>query len=122
MLEYIGSSDIRVDDSSNNFYNNHGFVGKNTKWPTANFVGDGGRKSRSSMSVTSSSQSLTPNEFGAVVTQIVVAETDVVHSGVYKCEPGAAPEAKVNVHVLDGKHFFFFFFLLLTKKIVLFAF
>jgi hypothetical protein len=32
-----------------------------------------------------------------------VAETDVQHSGSYKCEPGAAPTASVNVHVLDGK-------------------
>ena len=37
--------------------------------------------------------------------QIVVAETDVFHSGVYQCEPGSAPTAKVNVHVLDGEFF-----------------
>lgn len=40
---------------------------------------------------------------GRVMTRIVVAETDVQHSGTYKCEPGAAPTATVNVHVLDGK-------------------
>ena len=32
-----------------------------------------------------------------------MAETDVLHSGIYQCEPGAAPTAKVNVHVLDGE-------------------
>ena len=38
-----------------------------------------------------------------VVTQILIKETDVHHSGSYQCEPGASPLAKVNVHVLDGK-------------------
>ena len=38
-----------------------------------------------------------------VVTQILVPETDVHHSGTYQCEPGASPFAKVNVHVIDGK-------------------
>jgi len=36
-------------------------------------------------------------------TRIVVSDTDVQHSGTYNCEPGAAPVASVNVHVLDGK-------------------
>ena len=27
----------------------------------------------------------------------------MLHSGIYQCEPGAAPTAKVNVHVLDGE-------------------
>lgn len=38
-----------------------------------------------------------------ISTRIVVTDTDVQHSGTYKCEPGAAPVASVNVHVLDGK-------------------
>lgn len=38
-----------------------------------------------------------------VMSQILVAKTDVIHSGTYQCEPGAAPAAIVNVHVLDGK-------------------
>ena len=36
-------------------------------------------------------------------TRIVVSDTDVQHSGTYNCEPGAAPVASVNVHVIDGK-------------------
>jgi hypothetical protein len=38
-----------------------------------------------------------------VVSEIVVAETSVGHSGTYKCEPGAAPADEVLVHVIDGK-------------------
>lgn len=38
-----------------------------------------------------------------ISTRIVVTNTDVQHSGTYKCEPGSAPVASVNVHVLDGK-------------------
>ena len=38
-----------------------------------------------------------------ISTRIVVSDTDVQHSGTYNCEPGAAPVASVNVHVLDGK-------------------
>ena len=37
-----------------------------------------------------------------ISTRIVVTDTDVRHSGTYKCEPGAAPVASVNVHVLSG--------------------
>ena len=44
-----------------------------------------------------------------VVTQILVPETDVHHSGIYQCEPGASPTARVNVHVLDGKFYWFSF-------------
>ena len=40
-----------------------------------------------------------------ISTRIVVTNTDVQHSGTYKCEPGSAPVASVNVHVLDGKFF-----------------
>ena len=39
-----------------------------------------------------------------ISTRIVIEETEVKHSGSYKCEPGAAPVASVNVHVLDGKY------------------
>ena len=39
----------------------------------------------------------------SISTRIVVSDTDVQHSGTYNCEPGAAPVASVNVHVLDGK-------------------
>ena len=42
-----------------------------------------------------------------ISTRIVVTNTDVQHSGTYKCEPGSAPVASVNVHVLDGKFGFF---------------
>ena len=38
-----------------------------------------------------------------ISTRIVVSDTDVQHSGTYNCEPGAAPVASVNVHVIDGK-------------------
>lgn len=53
-------------------------------------------------------QSLTSTEADlqlhpVISTRIVVTDTDVQHSGTYKCEPGAAPVASVNVHVLDGK-------------------
>jgi len=51
----------------------------------------------------SSSVSSASSMHGQIVTQIVVAETDVSHSGTYQCEPGAAPTAKVKVHVIDGK-------------------
>ena len=61
------------------------------------YVGPEGGHLKSS--VTSSSGS---NATG-IVTQIVITDTDVHHSGVYQCEPGAAPTAKVNVHVLDGE-------------------
>ena len=47
-----------------------------------------------------------------ISTRIVVTDTDVQHSGSYKCEPGAAPVASVNVHVLDGMkkvHSFLYF-------------
>ena len=40
----------------------------------------------------------------SISTRIVVSDTDVQHSGTYNCEPGAAPVASVNVHVLDGKN------------------
>ena len=40
-----------------------------------------------------------------ISTRIVVTNTDVQHSGTYKCEPGSAPVASVNVHVLDGNVF-----------------
>ena len=46
---------------------------------------------------------LRTNPAGEVITQILVAETAVSHSGRYKCEPGAAPHDQVVVHVLDGK-------------------
>ena len=46
---------------------------------------------------------LTANRDGEIVTRIVVAETDVSHSGRYRCEPGAAPPTEVLVHVIDGK-------------------
>ncbi len=39
-----------------------------------------------------------------IMTRIVVAETDVHHSGTYSCEPGEAPRASVHVHVLDGEY------------------
>lgn len=50
-----------------------------------------------------SSEALTTNRDGVIVTRIVVAETDVSHSGRYRCEPGAAPSTEVLVHVIDGK-------------------
>ena len=37
------------------------------------------------------------------VSGVVFGETSVGHSGTYKCEPGAAPAAKVLVHVIDGE-------------------
>ena len=40
---------------------------------------------------------------GDLITRIVITETEVQHSGTYKCEPGAAPVASVQVHVLDGE-------------------
>ena len=40
---------------------------------------------------------------GDLITQIVITDTEVQHSGTYKCEPGDAPAAKVQVHVLDGE-------------------
>lgn len=40
---------------------------------------------------------------GFVVSEIVIAETSVGHSGLYRCEPGAAPPDQVLVHVIDGK-------------------
>ena len=43
-----------------------------------------------------------------ISTRIVVTDTDVQHSGTYKCEPGDAPIASVSVHVLDGKFLFAF--------------
>ena len=45
-----------------------------------------------------------PVNHSRLVTQIVVAETDVSHSGTYGCEPGDAPPAKVKVHVIDGNN------------------
>ena len=50
----------------------------------------------------SSAMSSNSNMTG-IVTQIVITDTDVHHSGIYQCEPGAAPTARVNVHVLDGE-------------------
>ena len=44
-----------------------------------------------------------PRLDNTISTRIVVSDTDVQHSGTYNCEPGAAPVASVNVHVLDGK-------------------
>ena len=44
----------------------------------------------------------------SISTRIVVSDTDVQHSGTYNCEPGAAPVASVNVHVLDGKGLFYY--------------
>ena len=41
--------------------------------------------------------------YGLIVSGVVFGETSVGHSGTYKCEPGAAPAAKVLVHVIDGK-------------------
>ena len=41
--------------------------------------------------------------YGLVVSGVVFGETSVGHSGTYRCEPGAAPAAKVLVHVIDGK-------------------
>ena len=41
---------------------------------------------------------------GDLITRIVISETEVHHSGIYKCEPGAAPIASVQVHVLDGEY------------------
>ena len=52
---------------------------------------------------------LTANSAGHVITQIVVAETVVSHSGKYKCEPGGAPGDEVLVHVLDGEFMKFYF-------------
>ena len=40
---------------------------------------------------------------GLIVSSVVFGETSVAHSGTYKCEPGAAPPAKVLVHVIDGE-------------------
>ena len=45
---------------------------------------------------------------GDLITRIVITETEVQHSGTYKCEPGAAPVASVQVHVLDGELVLFF--------------
>eukprot|EP00095_Tigriopus_kingsejongensis_P000747 snap_masked-scaffold273_size229271-processed-gene-1.9 protein:Tk00747 transcript:snap_masked-scaffold273_size229271-processed-gene-1.9-mRNA-1 annotation:"neuronal growth regulator 1-like" len=45
---------------------------------------------------------LSTNAQGEILTQIVVAETAVGHSGRYRCEPSNAPHAEVLVHVLDG--------------------
>lgn len=42
------------------------------------------------------------DEDNGIVTRIVIAETSVHHSGVYRCEPAQAPSAQVVVHVLDG--------------------
>ena len=41
--------------------------------------------------------------YGLIVSGVVFGETSVGHSGTYKCEPGAAPAAKVLVHVIDGE-------------------
>ncbi len=38
-----------------------------------------------------------------ISSRIVVHDTDAQHSGTYNCEPGSAPVASVNVHVIDGK-------------------
>jgi hypothetical protein len=46
---------------------------------------------------------LRANGAGQVVTQVVVAETAVAHSGRYRCEPAEAPPDQVVVHVLDGE-------------------
>lgn len=46
---------------------------------------------------------LSPNSEGQVVSQVVVAETSVSHSGRYRCEPAQAPYDQVTVHVLDGE-------------------
>ena len=43
------------------------------------------------------------SQSGDLITQIVITDTEVQHSGTYKCEPGDAPAAKVQVHVLDGE-------------------
>ena len=40
---------------------------------------------------------------GLIVSSVVFGETSVAHSGTYKCEPGAAPPARVLVHVIDGE-------------------
>ena len=50
------------------------------------------------------------NRDNTISTRIVVSDTDVQHSGTYNCEPGAAPVASVNVHVLDGKTSFGLFY------------
>jgi len=46
---------------------------------------------------------LPSSDHSRLVTEIVVAETDVLHSGTYGCQPGDAPPAQVKVHVIDGK-------------------
>ncbi len=38
-----------------------------------------------------------------MASSILVAETDVAHSGMYRCEPGDAPADHVLVHVIDGE-------------------
>ena len=49
-----------------------------------------------------SSETFLPKS-NTISTMIVVHDTDGQHSGTYNCEPGAAPVASVNVHVIDGK-------------------
>ena len=53
-----------------------------------------------------------------IMTRIVVAETDVHHSGTYSCEPGEAPRASVNVHVLDGEKTRVYVLILLLESVI----
>ena len=82
MLKYVGSQQSSASDNS-------------------------GLQAASSASTTVSDSEATfsaSNMFdNSISTRIVVSDTDVQHSGTYNCEPGAAPVASVNVHVLDGK-------------------
>ena len=48
---------------------------------------------------------LPSTDHSRLVTEIVVAETDVLHSGTYGCQPGDAPPAQVKVHVIDGEYY-----------------
>ena len=64
-----------------------------------------GSSSSSHQSSSSGSGDISSSKFDkSISTRIVVSDTDVQHSGTYNCEPGAAPVASVNVHVLDGKN------------------
>ena len=66
---------------------------------------DGLEAASSKASTTVSSEAFSASTMfdNSISTRIVVSDTDVQHSGTYNCEPGAAPVASVNVHVLDGK-------------------